>query len=98
MKKTIFALLSLLILSSCHSRVSSIGQYNLPVVVNKNPTKKGETCAYEIYPFSFFISNSDLTAEKARASADIKEIISVEYEIRRFLPFYMHNCVIVRGN
>lgn len=98
MKKTIFALLSLLILSSCHSRVSSIGQYNLPVVVNKNPTKKGETCAHFVYPFSFFISNYDLTAEKARASADIKEIISVESELRYVYPFYAHRCIVVRGN
>lgn len=98
MKKIILTTLSLLILSSCHNLRSTIGQYNLPIIVNKNPTKKGETCAHYIYPFSFLISNNDLTVEKARENGDIKEIISVESEVRRFMPFYKHNCVIVRGN
>lgn len=98
MKKIILTTLSLFILSSCHNLKSTIGQYNLPVVVNKNPTKKGETCAHFVYPFSFFISNNDLTAEKARASADIKEIISVESELRYVYPFYAHRCIVVRGN
>ncbi|GDX35702.1 hypothetical protein LBMAG18_02130 [Alphaproteobacteria bacterium] len=98
MKKIILTTLSLFILSSCHNLKSTIGQYNLPIVVNKNPTKKGETCAHYIYPFSFFLSNNDLTAEKARENGDIKEIISVESELSYVYPFYAHRCVVVRGN
>ena len=85
-------------LSSCHQLTTSIGNYNLPTTVQKNPTKKGETCAHYTYPFSILFSNNDLSVEKARQSADIREIISVESESRYVYPFYFHRCVIVRGN
>ncbi len=85
-------------LSSCHQLTSTLGNYNLPTTVQKNPTKKGETCAQFVYPFSFLFSNYNLTVEKARQSADIREIISVESESRYVYPFYFHRCVIVRGN
>lgn len=76
---------------------STIGNYNLPTTVEKNPSKKGESCAHFIFPFSLIFSNYDLTAEKARQNADIKNIISVESYVRKF-PFYSYQCVVVRGN
>ena len=76
----------------------TIGNYNLPTTINKNPTKMGETCGHYAYPFSMLFSNNDLTVEKARRSANISEIISVEARNRYVYPFYYHRCIIVRGN
>ena len=96
--KLIILAITLFTISSCHQLTTTIGNYNLPTIVQKNPSKKGETCAQFIYPFSFLFSNYNLTVEKARQSADIKEIISVESENRYVYPIYFHRCVIVRGN
>jgi hypothetical protein len=43
-------------------------------------------------------STNDLTVEKARQSANINEIISVESETRFVYPLYYQRCIIVRGN
>jgi len=85
-------------LSSCHQLTTTIGNYNLPTTVNKNPTKIGEACGHFIYPFSILISNNDLTVEKARRSGNISEIISVEAMNRYVYPIYFYRCVVVRGN
>ena len=85
-------------LSACHQLTTTIGNYNLPTTINKNPTKRGETCAHYTYPFSMLFSNNDLSVEKARQSANISEIISVEARNRYVYPFYYNRCVIVRGN
>jgi hypothetical protein len=90
--------ISLITLSSCHQLSTTIGNYNLPTTVQKSPTKRGETCAQFVYPFSIIFSNYNLTVEKARQAADIKEIISIESENRYVYPLYFHRCIIVRGN
>ena len=87
----------LISLTSCHQLTTTIGNYNLPTTVNKNPTKRGETCGHYTYPFSMLFSTNDLTVEKARQSANINEIISVESETRVY-PLYYQRCIIVRGN
>ncbi len=96
-KLTILAII-LFTISACHQLTTTIGNYNLPTTVNKNPTKMGETCGHYAYPFSILFSNNDLTVEKARQSANISEIISVEARNRYVYPFYYHRCIIVRGN
>jgi len=100
MKFFTFSFLAILLitLSSCHQLTSTIGNYNLPTTVLKNPTKKGEICAKFFYPFSIFITNHNITVEKARQAADIKEIISIEAENRYVYPLYYRRCIIVRGN
>ena len=94
---TLFTFLAIS-LFSCHQLTTTIGNYNLPTTINKNPTKMGETCGHYAYPFSMLFSNNDLTVEKARQSANISEIISVEARNRYVYPFYYHRCIIVRGN
>lgn len=96
--KIFFSCLALLSLSSCYNIKTTIGNYNLPTTVEKNPTKRGQACAYFIYPFSLFFFNYDLTVEKARQDGDIKNIISIESEVRYQYPFYVHRCILVLGN
>lgn len=85
-------------LSSCTNSVITSANYNLPVVVEKNPTKKGENCENFIFPLSLFFYDFDLTVEKARASADIKEIISIENQQTNLLFLFKRTCIVVRGN
>ena len=96
--KLTFLAIILFTISACHQLTTTIGNYNLPTIVNKNPTKRGETCGHYAYPFSILFSNNDLSVEKARQSANISEIISVEARNRYVYPFYYNRCVIVRGN
>ena len=96
--KLTFLAIILFTISSCHQLTTTIGNYNLPTTIYKNPTKMGETCGHYAYPFSILFSNNDLTVEKARQSANISEIISVEARNRYVYPFYYHRCIIVRGN
>ena len=96
--KSFIFLILLSIVASCHNTVTTIGNYNLPTTVEKNPLKVGESCAKRILPFSLLLSNDNLTVEKARQSANIKDIISIEQEIRNIFALYYHKCVIVRGN
>ncbi|MFM7620795.1 MAG: TRL domain-containing protein [Alphaproteobacteria bacterium] len=102
--KTFFSIPIFLFLASCSNKIVTYANYNLPTVVNKNPKKKGETCARFIFPFSLLYSNYDLSVEKAQKDAGIKEIISIEQETRDIIKFsyfpslYSHNCIIVRGN
>jgi hypothetical protein len=100
MKVFTLCLLAMLLitLSSCHQLTTTIGNYNLPTTVQKSPTKRGETCAKFVYPFSIIFSNCNITVEKARQAADIKEIISIESENRYVYPLYSHRCIIVLGN
>ena len=100
MKISIISALALILISltSCHQLTTTIGNYNLPTTVNKNPTKRGESCAYYTIPFSYFYSDNDLTVEKARNSANISEIISVEMKNTFVYPLHYNRCVIVRGN
>ncbi len=100
MKTFKLAILAIILftISSCHQLTTTIGNYNLPTIVNKNPTKRGEACGYFTSPFSIFYSDNDLTVEKARQSANINEIISIEMKNNFIYPLHYNRCIIVRGN
>ncbi len=95
--KSIAIIASLLLLSACHTWRVTAANYNLPISVSKDPSKTGEACTNSTI-LSFFYSNQDLTVEKARREADIKEIVSIEFETKFLYPLFFKKCVIVRGN
>jgi hypothetical protein len=95
--KLIATVAALLFLSACHTWRVTAANYNLPTSVSKDPTKTGEACSNSTI-LSFLYSNQDLTVEKARREADIKEIVSIEFETKFLYPLFFKKCVIVRGN
>ena len=102
MKKIILFIL-ILALNSCigYKTTTSIGNYNQPVIVKKSPYKEGRSCYHFVFPFSLYklYDNFDYSIERVRISANIKEIISIEYQ-ETIIGFYLFRkkCMIVRGN
>lgn len=99
--KSLFVVASLLLLSACFSSRESLGRYNIPVSDIKDSTKEGKVCSKYIFPFYTFYSDSDLTVEKARKEAGIKQITAIEkssHLVMPLIPLYIKTCVIVKGN
>lgn len=98
-----FVLVGMIFLSNCYHQYNrTSGDYQkLPLKVSEAPNKEGKACGTYAFPISLFYVFDNSTVEKARETAKISDIKSIETESNwgLFYPFlYLKRCTIVKGN
>jgi len=97
LKLIAIAAASLTLLSGCHTFKETSSQYErLPLKVEKNPSKEGRACYSYFFPFGLLYTSGDISVETARKNGDIKEIVTIEKEVKYGL-FYEKICTVVKG-
>jgi TRL-like protein family len=92
--KLALALSATILASGCTLKYTTSQHFITTDKLNE-PKKEGQACTAAIggWPVAF----GDITIEKARNSAAISEVISVEQKVTQFLGFGQF-CTVVKGN